>query len=454
MGMRSTTALVLVLLIQLSLGEAATVSNGTTDGKERWGYVEIRPKANLFWWFYRSSQRVSTPEQPWPTILWLQGGPGQSGTGNGNFQEIGALDVDLKPRNSTWLQKADLIFVDNPVGVGYSYVEDESALVKTDLEAAADLTELLKALVKELPTLQSSPLFLVGESYDGKLAAMTGVSVARAIRAGTLKITLGGVVLGDSWISPDDHALSYPWLLKDVSRLDDNAVGKAIMMAVTVKQQMVSGQFAAAYKTWVDLLDLIDAKSGNINMENFMVDNTVSSAVLSYLLTRPSSSSPGSSRVAMDGTNTISGILNGVIKQKLKIIPKNITWQDVSLQVFDALTNDFMKPAINEAIDELLSYGVNVTVYQGQLDVICSTLGTEAWVKRLKWEGLHNFFSLPRKPLHYCHPYYLTNGFVQSYKNLHFYWILGAGHTVPVDKPCTALYMIGSIVQSPASYDG
>ena len=45
MGMRSTTALVLVLvlLIQLGLGEAATVSNGTTDGKERWGYVEIHP---------------------------------------------------------------------------------------------------------------------------------------------------------------------------------------------------------------------------------------------------------------------------------------------------------------------------------------------------------------------------------------------------------------------------
>ena len=78
------------------------------------------------------------------------------------------------------------------MGVGYSYVEDESALVKTDLEAAADLTELLKALVKELPTLQSSPLFLVGESYGGKLAAVTGVSVARAIHAGTLKITLGG----------------------------------------------------------------------------------------------------------------------------------------------------------------------------------------------------------------------------------------------------------------------
>lgn len=36
---------------------------------------------------------------------------GASGVGIGNFEEVGPLDTDLKPRNSTWLQKADLLFV-------------------------------------------------------------------------------------------------------------------------------------------------------------------------------------------------------------------------------------------------------------------------------------------------------------------------------------------------------
>ena len=36
---------------------------------------------------------------------------GASGVGLGNFQEIGPLDVNLQPRNSTWLHKADLIFM-------------------------------------------------------------------------------------------------------------------------------------------------------------------------------------------------------------------------------------------------------------------------------------------------------------------------------------------------------
>ncbi|XP_066311520.1 serine carboxypeptidase-like 51 [Miscanthus floridulus] len=125
------------------------------------------------------------------------------------------------------------------------------------------------------------------------------------------------------------------------------------------------------------------------------------------------------------------------------------TWRAVNYAVHLALVNDFMKPTIDE-VDELLSLGVNVTVYNGQLDVICSVIGAEAWVEKLKWDGLRSFLSLPRLPL-YCGPTKATKAFVRSYRNLHFYWILGAGHLVPVDQPCIALGMIGSITQSPAS---
>ncbi|KAM0861052.1 hypothetical protein ACQ4PT_046130 [Festuca glaucescens] len=214
----------LLILSLLRTSSAASVTTGAPDGSKLWGYVEVRPKANLFWWYYKSPQRVSTPSKPWPTVLWLQGGPGASGVGIGNFLEIGPLDVGLNPRNSTWLQKADLIFVDNPVGVGYSYVEDPSLLVKTDWEAAADAAALVKSLATQVPALQQgSPLFLVGESYGGKYAATLGVSLARAIRAGELNLTLGGVALGDSFVSPEDFTLSYAPLLLEVSRLDDNA---------------------------------------------------------------------------------------------------------------------------------------------------------------------------------------------------------------------------------------
>jgi len=31
------------------------------------------------------------------------------------------LDVNLNARNTTWLQTANLLFVDNPIGTGFSY---------------------------------------------------------------------------------------------------------------------------------------------------------------------------------------------------------------------------------------------------------------------------------------------------------------------------------------------
>lgn len=58
--------------------------------------------------------------------------------------------------------------------------------------------------------------------------------------------------------------------------------------------------------------------------------------------------------------------MNGIIKKKFKIIPKDLIWQEVSLEADEALAQTFMKPAINE-VDELISYGVNVTVYNGQV---------------------------------------------------------------------------------------
>jgi len=304
---------------------------------------------------------------------------------------------------------------------------------------------------------QGSPLFLVAESYGGKYAATLGVSLARAIRAGQLNLTLGGVALGDSFVSPEDFTLSYAPLLLEVSRLDDNAGDAAKAMAATAQQQIAAGQFSAAWNSWNDLLQFIDSKSANVDVYNFLLDSgmdpvsttTAAAATASNTHGKKYSRYLSSTQEAAADANTIGGIMNGVVKEKLKVIPTNLTWQEISDPVYSALISEIMKPRIDE-IDELLSYGLNVTVYNGQLDVICSTSGAEAWVQKLKWDGLKNFTSLPRQPLH-CGSSTLTQAFVRSYKNLHFYWILGAGHFVPANQPCIALDMIGSITQSPAS---
>jgi carboxypeptidase C (cathepsin A) len=90
---------------------------------------------------------------------------------------------------------------DNPVGTGYSFVDDEKLYVKTDEEAGNDLTTLLEKIFNKNESLQKSPLFIVAESYGGKYAVTLALSALRAIEAGKLKLKLGGNLLSSN-ISP------------------------------------------------------------------------------------------------------------------------------------------------------------------------------------------------------------------------------------------------------------
>lgn len=64
--------------------------------------------------------------------------------------------------------------------------------VKTDVDAATDLTTLLKAIYNGNPTLQNNPLYIIAESYGGKFAVTLGLSVQEAIEKSELKLQLGG----------------------------------------------------------------------------------------------------------------------------------------------------------------------------------------------------------------------------------------------------------------------
>lgn len=87
---------------------------------------------------------------------------------------------------------------DNPVGTGYSFVEDNNLFVKTDVEAATDLTTLLIEVFNRNQSLQQSPLYIVAESYGGKFAVTLALSAFKAIQSGKLKLKLGGIYYSPS----------------------------------------------------------------------------------------------------------------------------------------------------------------------------------------------------------------------------------------------------------------
>ena len=138
--------------------------------EQEWGFVTVREGAHMFWWLQQTSANVESYTER-PLVIWLQGGPGSSSTGYGNFAELGPLDADLNPRATTWLNKYNVLFVDNPVGTGYSHVDSFDALTTTNRQIADDFVVLLQGFYEAIPELKDTPLYIFCESYGGKMTA-------------------------------------------------------------------------------------------------------------------------------------------------------------------------------------------------------------------------------------------------------------------------------------------
>ncbi|KAM9296628.1 retinoid-inducible serine carboxypeptidase [Gastrophryne carolinensis] len=419
-------------------------AQGVWAGKEDWGYVEVRSDAHLFWWLYYADHPTRNYTQV-PLVMWLQGGPGASGCGFGNFAEIGPLDMNLKPRNGSWVQVANLLFVDNPVGTGYSYTTNRAAFTKDVAAISSDMLILLKQIFNSKPEFQATPFYIFSESYGGKMAAAISLTIHKATQAGDLKCNFKGVALGDSWISPIDSVMTWGPYLYSMSLLDDNGL-KAVQKAADAVQNAVDKEhFKEATDLWSMAENVIEENTDGVNFYNILTkDSLMSRKSLrrNVKLSSPALESLYQLHLQPLQNDELSDLMNGPIRAKLKIIPDSVTWGGQSAQVFENMAEDFMKPVIC-IVDELLSAGINVTVYNGQLDLIVDTVGQERWVNQLRWPEVEQFKSLSWTPIHLQNTE--TAAFYKSWKNFSFYWIMRAGHMVPSDQPEMSLKMLRMI---------
>ncbi|XP_075417673.1 retinoid-inducible serine carboxypeptidase [Tenrec ecaudatus] len=435
---------ILGLLLGLSAG--AALSWPREEGKEVWDYVTVRKDAHMFWWLYYATNPCKNFSEL-PLVMWLQGGPGGSSTGFGNFEEIGPLDSELKPRNTTWLQSASLLFVDNPVGTGFSYVNKSDAYTRNLDMVASDMMVLLKTFFDCHTEFQTIPFYIFSESYGGKMAAGISLQLYKAVQQGTIKCNFAGVALGDSWISPIDSVLSWGPYLYSMSLLDDQGLAEVSAVAEQVLDAVNSQRYKEATQLWEKAEMVIEQNTDGVNFYNILRKSTPMSAKQSSLEFTQRHLAPLYQRhVRYLQQDALSQLMNGPIRKKLKIIPAECSWGGQAPNVFTNMEEDFMKPAIT-VVDELLEAGINVTVYNGQLDLIVDTMGQECWMRKLQWPGLPTFNKLKWKAVYSDPESSETSAFVKSYKNLAFYWILRAGHMVPSDQGDMALKMLRMVTQ-------
>ena len=173
--------------------------------------------------------------------MWLQGGPGASSLFgllevNGHFRVIydekGEVTAKMNP--DSWCKTANMIYVDNPVGAGFSYTENPftGGLPTTQDDIGDDLYEFLLQFFAMFPHYQEHNFFVFGESYAGKdltdlekintssLSLLVGKyvpTISRRIHEENqndpkVKINLKGLGIGDGWMSPPHSAIYAEYL--------------------------------------------------------------------------------------------------------------------------------------------------------------------------------------------------------------------------------------------------
>lgn len=127
---------------------------------------------HLFYWLFK---KTSLPEDA-PLILWMNGGPGSSSM-FGLFLENGPLRVTktgpslddfqlgTAPEGS-WGDQADIIFLDQPAGTGFSWYEKSPLTIMAD--GAEEMLQFLQAFLVKFPEYNKRSFHITGESYAGK----------------------------------------------------------------------------------------------------------------------------------------------------------------------------------------------------------------------------------------------------------------------------------------------
>ncbi|CAH2104272.1 unnamed protein product [Euphydryas editha] len=379
------------------------------------GYLTVNKEynANLWFWYFPVADKL-VEETPW--IIWLQGGPGASSL-YGLFTEIGPFAVNNENRieeiKYSWGKNHSLLFIDNPVGTGFSFTDDDRGFATNQTTIGENLYTALQQFLTMFPELRKAPLTIAGESYAGKHIPSLGVQILWN-RHRDEPINLNGFAIGNGFIDPLSLQ-RYSYFVREAGLVDDKVANSMNQLETAVVQFINSGEMLKAYAYYNYLLQLFISESRLNNLYNYLQDD-----------------------ISLDGAY-LDYIQKDEVRRALHVGNTNFTAIGV---VYRKLVPDFMASA-KPWVEELLE-NYRVMLYNGHLDIIVAYHPSVNTYDTLSFSGTSEFKTAKRRP--WYHDGNLA-GYFKMAGNLTEVMIRGAGHMVPADKPPASLGLISAFAR-------
>ncbi|KAF7785226.1 hypothetical protein Agabi119p4_1391 [Agaricus bisporus var. burnettii] len=402
------------------------------------GYIDIGAR-HLFFYFFESRNDPDTDD----VIFWTNGGPGGS-SAIGLFFENGPcriIDEDgPKFHPESWNTNANIFFVDQPVGTGFSYA-GFGETVYTSEDAAVDVAAFVSIFFDNFSQFKGRSFHMAGESYGGRYLPLFASAVydqnAVRIRAGLPPINLTSVIIGNGVMDAYKTILSY----YDI-QCTPASVEPFVNITACVNMKNIVGRCERwMKKACFDHFDFIDCSTAY----NFCESATT--APFYHTGRNPFDVSLPCHGEVLDSlcypeTIHIQNYLNNQANRAMLGVDKGFTgnWTSFNLLInthFDSV-GDILHPTTDH-VAALLERGIRVLIFAGVYDLICNHVGTERWALAMEWSGKEAFVAAKMKE-------WLVDGkkagLTRSAKGLTYATVDAAGHMVPYNKPKEALAMI------------
>jgi serine carboxypeptidase-like clade 4 len=392
------------------------------------GYITVNGTydngTHLFFWMFESRKNPKND----PLIIWLTGGPGCSSQlalfyENGPYHIQDNLTLTINPYS--WNSFASIIFIDQPVGTGFSYADYWDDYVTNEDQIAQDLYMFLQEFFRIYPQYHHLDFYVMGESYAGHYIPAISYRIMQGnngMKPGLYKINLKALAIGNGWVDPKkqyrgylDFAYKYK-LINEEEYITDEATYKICESLINNRVWAVAFYECQLYVEGI-LAEMGVTLGYFPNVYNYKIPCQYPPLCYNF--------------------DNVKKFLSQPSVQKALGVSGH-SWSDCNMQVHFLLLGDWLVN-LDKHIPNLLENGYRVLVYSGMLDFICNYLGGESWTTQLPWSGQKQFNSSS---------YINWNvdgklaGYSKNYKEFTFLKVLNAGHMVPMDQPKNSLDMV------------
>ncbi|KAK4058376.1 hypothetical protein OIO90_000534 [Microbotryomycetes sp. JL221] len=408
-----------------------------SSSKQYSGYLDVDDDTHLFFVFFEARHKPADA----PLVMWLNGGPGCSSM-TGLLFELGPCSIANEGKNTTynkysWTESANMIFLDSPVNVGYSY---GGKAVNSSPQTADDVAAFMQLFLKRFPKFTKNEFHVSGESYAGTYIPNIGSTIHKFNKAPPTKswvpINLASLFIGNGLTDIATQFGTVPDYACDdkgkFGRIFDENTCQGLPGKISTCQRLAGYCYNSASR-----FTCVPA-----TLSCWQVMGPIQQSGLNPYDVRMKCDREGEDGpLCYKEMQWIETYMNQADVKKALGVASDKTFQSCNMQINQAFTfNGDVAHNTAALIPPLLEDGIRVGIYAGEADFLCSWMGNEAWTLKLEWSGHNDFNEADNKK------WKLDGKHVGDVRksgkgagDFAFIRVFGAGHMVPMDQPAASL---------------